>query len=220
MSISAAHSAAARQNGAQSHGPVTDEGKSRSAQNARKHGLFGRIVLHSQEELDDYNELLEAYMEEYKPTTIHENRCVREMVNAEWRLNSLRMRVSLLEVNFAQDSGVPGSSEDQNFATAFHRMASSGQTLSLALRYERHFQRQYEKAFHELTDARRKSAVDREQIARRTDQAMAAALKAAMEAPLPTPVPQKAKIQNEPNPTLRTQPPPPPDPSLLSRARQ
>ncbi|MBS1826430.1 MAG: hypothetical protein JST93_14020 [Acidobacteria bacterium] len=211
MSISAAHSAAARHNGAQSHGPVTDEGKARSARNARKHGLFGNIILHTSEESDAYNELLEAYIEEYKPATIQENRCVREMVNAEWRLNAVRTRMALLEITFANEAA-PDSTPEQACATAFHRMASTGQTLSLALRYERHFQRQYEKAFHDLTEARRKSALDRQEIAKRTDQAMASALKAAVEAPLP-PIAPKPILQNEPkppsfNPTLRTQPPP------------
>ncbi|MFN7938829.1 MAG: hypothetical protein U0R19_36205 [Bryobacteraceae bacterium] len=205
MSISTAHSAAARQNGAQSHGPVTDEGKARSAQNARKHGLFGAIVVHNQKEAESYNSLLEAYTEEFKPTTIFEYRCVREMVNAEFRLHALRTRMIILEAGFITETGEDAATEEAR-ANAFYRFASSGQTLSLALRYERHFQRQYEKAHRDLTEARRKSALDREQIAKRADQAMANALKAAMEAPLPD-IPNPI-LQNEPKLTLRTQPPP------------
>ena len=45
MSTSAAKSAAARQNGMLSHGPVTASGKERSSQNARKHNLFTDTAL-------------------------------------------------------------------------------------------------------------------------------------------------------------------------------
>ncbi len=215
MSISAAHSAAARQNGAQSHGPVTDEGKARSAQNARKHGLFGPITLRTKEDQESFRELLDAYIEEFQPATIFENRCVREMVNAEWRLAALRTWVSLLEFHHAAGAP-PNSTAEETSAYAFQYMANNGNTLSLALRYEKHFQRQFDKAHKDLTEARRRSAVDRQEIARRTDLAMANMLKAAMEAPLPFAVPPIQKnAQNEPkhppaqpnntpfNPTLR-----------------
>jgi hypothetical protein len=202
MSISALHSFTARQNGAKSHGPVTNEGKIRSAQNARKHGLFGAIRLQPPEDQEAYSELLEAYLAEYQPRNIFEHRCVREMVDAEWRLASVRKTLAILEATHAAEAP-PNLTPAEASATAFERMANFGNVLSLSLRYERHFQRQYEKAHHALASARRAESLDRQAIARRTDQAMVNVLKSIVEAPVPQPSPaaQKAAqifVQNEP----------------------
>ncbi|MBL8176204.1 MAG: hypothetical protein JNK48_16115 [Bryobacterales bacterium] len=226
MSISTTHSAAARENGAKSFGPVTAEGKARSAGNSRKHGLFGSIRLHTPEEQQAYSGLLNAYLEEFQPATLVEHRCIREMVDAEWRLGSLRNSIRVLEAGHA--SAAPSDfSPAEAAAYAFECMTHGGQTLSLALRYERHFQRQYESALRELNDSRRRRALDRQEMARRADQAMATALQSFVEAPLPsTAAAPHSILQNEPKPSptaqppvkpaLRTQPPPaPPIPNLF-----
>lgn len=183
--ISESHSAAARQNGAKSHGPVTDEGKSRSSQNARKSGLFGAIFFRDDAEKESYDNLLNGYLEEYAPDTLEEYRYVRDMVDAEWRLAQLRQNMFQIECRVA-----PTASE------AFEKLAASGQTLSLALRYEKHFQSLFNKAFHAFHDARRRAQQERKSADRRTDSNMASLLRTMMEFPLP------GLKQNEPMPSV------------------
>jgi len=223
MSISAAHSSAARENGAHSHGPVSAEGKARSAQNARKHGLFATINLSNSEEKEQFSSLLQTYLEEYSPATLDEHRCVREMVNAEWRLAAIRRAVDIMQLHVAESMDAP---EESRQSLAFQQLADSGQALSAALRYERHFQRQYDKALLQLLASRRASKTDREAIARRTDEAMANILRSVVEAPLPPfpPLPNE-NVQNEPkqpplnptiNPTINVKKAPdPPTPNLF-----
>ncbi|MBL8220994.1 MAG: hypothetical protein JNL62_17305 [Bryobacterales bacterium] len=200
MSISQAHSAAARENGMKSAGPVTDQGKARSAQNARKHGLFASSLHRNPEEQAAYSELLEAYIEEYQPRSIYEHRCVREMVDAEWRLHSLRTTLFVIETDRSA-AAPPKSTPAQARAVAFQKLANQENVLSVSLRYEKQFQRQFEKAHQALTAARRAENLDQETIARRTDEAMANILQSVVEAPIPdVPLPAQENIQNEPKP--------------------
>ncbi len=75
----------ARANGAKSHGPVTPEGRKKSSMNALKHGLNARTVILPNEDDDEYNFQLEAYVEQLQPAGLVEMDLVVEMVNARWR---------------------------------------------------------------------------------------------------------------------------------------
>ena len=88
---SARRRAASRANGKKSHGPVTPEGKARSAANATRHGLAapGRLadsVCLSNETPAHYVQLHEALIAEYTPATTTEHLLVEEMAVARWRL--------------------------------------------------------------------------------------------------------------------------------------
>ncbi len=217
MSISPAHSAAARENGAKSQGPVTDEGKARSAQNARKLGIFGPILLRNSKDEENYYELLNGYLLEYRPETVFENRCVREMVDAEWRLAILRESVNLMQLNHVRQAP-DGFTAPQAWAHAFQTMADSGNALALALRYEKHFQRQYEKSHQALIQSRRQQALDRKLIAQRTDQAMAGILQAIVDTPPPGAHNLYERMkQNEPKPPAPNPQNPPFNPTQISK---
>jgi len=56
-----------RANAQLSTGPRTEEGKARSAQNARKHGLSARQLAIAPQDRDEFEELLAHYQTEINP---------------------------------------------------------------------------------------------------------------------------------------------------------
>lgn len=82
---SEAQKAASRENGKKSSGPVTDEGKNISRQNALKHGLTGAgVVLPADLEEEVQAEIL-LYQRDLKPQTDVENRLVQKAALASVR---------------------------------------------------------------------------------------------------------------------------------------
>jgi hypothetical protein len=77
---------AARRNGAKSRGPVTPEGKARSAQNRRTHGLSGSVVVLQNEATDAFQALLDSYLELHQPANAAEANLVMHIASAQWRL--------------------------------------------------------------------------------------------------------------------------------------
>ncbi len=74
----------ARLNGAKSQGPVTPEGKARSAQNARKHGLSATILLAS-ESSEELDHLVDRLNHRFPSDDILDELLVEEMAVAKWR---------------------------------------------------------------------------------------------------------------------------------------
>jgi hypothetical protein len=84
----------ARINGAKSHGPVTPEGKARSAANSRRHGLTASVLLDG--ESDEHFQLLLAdFMDHFQPQTGVETDLVEVMAIARWRLRAQFSRNSV-----------------------------------------------------------------------------------------------------------------------------
>ena len=79
----------ARENGAKSKGPVTPEGKARSAQNPITHGLASKCVVLATESQEQFDEMLRQYRERWQPADINEDHLIIKMVNAYWRLNRI-----------------------------------------------------------------------------------------------------------------------------------
>jgi hypothetical protein len=75
----------ARINGARSKGPVTPEGKARSAQNSFRHGLAARSIPLANESESRCAEMLAAYIEHFQPAGVVEADLVEELVAARWR---------------------------------------------------------------------------------------------------------------------------------------
>jgi hypothetical protein len=88
---SPAQQAAARTNGARSHGPTTDAGKARSARNGTRHGLRGGpFALLPGEDRDAFAELHAAVTADWGPRDAYERRWVMELVASMWRQDRLR----------------------------------------------------------------------------------------------------------------------------------
>ena len=62
----------ARTNGAKSHGPITEEGRKTSSMNALKYGLTAHTVVLPNENLEEYDLLLDTYFNDLQPINIFE----------------------------------------------------------------------------------------------------------------------------------------------------
>ena len=108
--------AASRANGARSRGPVTPEGKLRSARRPlprinSERGMLASTVVLDGESRPRFHALMASLQEELKPETPIENLLIHKMAAAHWRL----MRVWGMERSRAaqgpQESGPPESTD-------------------------------------------------------------------------------------------------------------
>ena len=84
--MSKARLAANRANARLSTGPRTEEGKKRSAQNAVRHGLFGRAAVLEGEERQVYLDFTGALIDSLAPETAMERQLAERVADQEWRL--------------------------------------------------------------------------------------------------------------------------------------
>ena len=80
---------ASRKNAKRSTGPQTTEGKARSSQNARKHGLFARDTLLPGEDPQEFLQLIADLEQELEVGSGFERRLVRHIADTEWRMRRL-----------------------------------------------------------------------------------------------------------------------------------
>ena len=164
--ISDARRAAARANGAKSHGPVTPEGKAKSALNAVTHGLTAGTVVLTTENREKYEALLASYRDEYDPQGQTENDLVDELAAAKWlHGRALSMITSLLDVTMDRmDQEIKEEFEkiDNGIRTAlaFAKQADQGATLALLHRYAARHTRDYHRALDKLRQIQSESRDD------------------------------------------------------------
>jgi len=75
-----------RRNAIKSTGPITEEGKRRSRQNAVRHGLCAETVVEIVEDLDDYRGFEAAIIGDYDARTAVERELVLRLASLLWRL--------------------------------------------------------------------------------------------------------------------------------------
>ena len=85
-----------RKNAKKSTGPRTEEGKTRSAQNALKHGLLARDAVLPGEDPADFDRQLSALETDIRPADSLEFELVRQIADAQWRMR----RLTRLETGF------------------------------------------------------------------------------------------------------------------------
>jgi hypothetical protein len=154
---SQSRSDAARANGSKSRGPVTGEGKARSSQNARKHGLcasFGAAL--PDESQEDFDQLLESHEALCRPVGGVECELVRTLAIARWRLRripDLETAVLNNEVVLAEENIDKQFSEIDGIGRlgfVFQELADRSQVLQLLIRYEASLTRVYDRTFKHL----------------------------------------------------------------------
>ena len=105
--VSEAQLNANRANAQHSTGAKTEEGKANSSRNNFRHGLAGLtrnesfMLLCPDESKEEYDRSVEAFMDEWKPTTATELDCVLRLASRQW----LRRRAIRLQNNFVNFDG-------------------------------------------------------------------------------------------------------------------
>jgi hypothetical protein len=78
-----------RINAEKSTGPLTDEGKQRSSQNALKHGLLAKRSVIPGEDPAEFDALVTWFENTFNPSNAYEASLVRQMADAGWRLKRM-----------------------------------------------------------------------------------------------------------------------------------
>jgi hypothetical protein len=152
----------ARRNGAKSKGPITPEGKAKSSRNALKHGLAAdpEILLESEND-DNYDRLLQAYIDAYNPTSGDEYDLVCQVVSASWRLRRIgRIEARLLEDEMGSAAHILALSGDSApdvvlEAKGFRSLTYPGRSVDLIIRYTAMARRCFHTALATLRDIQR-----------------------------------------------------------------
>ena len=108
VSVSDARAEASRKNGARSHGPKTEEGKARSAQNALKHGMRAqKYLVLPDEDAAEFAGLNAGLVEELAPVGALQAVLAHRVAVAAWRLaRADRIEAELFEERRSADGGL------------------------------------------------------------------------------------------------------------------
>src|SRR5258707_4273063 len=87
-------------NAQHSTGPRTPEGRARSSQNARTHGLTARDVVLAPDEREEFDQLLSDYQAAVKPQDAIQQSLFEELVASAWNLRRVRSK----EVELCSDT--------------------------------------------------------------------------------------------------------------------
>lgn len=90
MPLSAARQSANIANAQLSSGPRTNDGKARSAQNARKHGLTAQDLVIGPEDREEFEALLAEFENDVAPQGAVQQILFDELVGAAWNLRRIR----------------------------------------------------------------------------------------------------------------------------------
>ena len=152
---------ASRRNGAKSKGPVTEEGKAKSALNGTKHGLSGsHRFLYSNERDDLYQELLTHYMTLFAPANGVEEDLVVQIVVASWRMKRIdNIEAAIVDVQMEKQStwvnkNYKDIDSDTRQGLAF-QTNTVGDTVALTGRYHARALRSYNTAYKILRELQR-----------------------------------------------------------------
>jgi hypothetical protein len=151
---------AARINGAKSRGPVTPEGKARSARNGITHGLTAQAIVLINESRPLFEALHQAVIERFQPQDGQESLLVEAIATAQWRirrcwgLETAIFDAEMDDMQPALDAEFPNLDEPTRLARAYKRLIQSGDPIYRLSRYEAHLTRQFQAAVRALEELR------------------------------------------------------------------
>jgi hypothetical protein len=206
--MSSLKSATSRANGAKSQGPVTPQGKARSAQNSATHGIFRSPFVLRNESNPAFLELEAGFNKEWNPQGPTETALVEQMIICQWRLKRIwQTEVAAIDLQMDQDAPELAKQfrqidEPCRGAVAFKHLADDSKLLDLMQRYDRSLSRQFDRALARLRELQRDRTPDSEPDAEAESAQTDTTNLQNENEPAGT---EKAKVQNEPRrqPELR-----------------
>ena len=164
--MSQAQTPANRANAAKSTGPVTPAGKSKVAQNARKHGLSAKQIVLPGESEADYEHLLNAYIDQFQPQTSLEFELVTVMAASRWR----HRRLTAIETGLYNKDLLERRKElerfdltpDERIVSAFDNLCLRSLGFSALVRHDAALSRTHDRAFRQLQVLREKSPLTKQ----------------------------------------------------------
>jgi hypothetical protein len=136
-----------RANGALARGPVTPEGKERSARNAIRHGLLARCIVLDDESPEGFDALLADCIDRLRPVGGMELGIVEDLAATCWRIRrSWALETRLLDKEIAAQ---PEGDPLDRMADAFASL-SRAPSLALLHRYETRLHLAYQRALHNI----------------------------------------------------------------------
>ena len=162
-----ARRAASARNGANSHGPKTEEGKAKVRLNARKHGLTAKLPVSGElftlpgESIPAFHQMLQAFIHRLQPADPTEQAMVEELARTQWLIHRAAAmfrqiifdRIQLQQDQVDEDWDEPTMILRCSLAHQFEfSKQGSGRNISL---YENSLRRRYNHILAALKSLRR-----------------------------------------------------------------
>jgi hypothetical protein len=124
--------AANQQNAQLSTGPVTEEGKLASSQNAVKHGFSGLSLVITESERIPYEAHVKAYFDEHNPTTHKQTLLVQQLADLDWSLTQINVQqLNIISLMNACQSQFAGNGDPVGTAQVIAKLARTLNTFNL-----------------------------------------------------------------------------------------
>jgi hypothetical protein len=136
-------------------GPKTEAGKRRASMNAVKHGMYSAAVVLPGEPRDEYDALLQRYLDRFQPASPDQEYLVHTLVNAEWRINRLmHIQTARLAERMERQKDEGRDPTMQAYSFEVHQT----QIFVTAERHEARLRRDYDRALRRLLDIEKRRA--------------------------------------------------------------
>jgi len=150
--------AANRANALKSTGPVSHEGKARSAKNSLKHGVLAGIVTLRNENPIVFDAAVQTYVNRFQPQDDVERDMINQLVAAIWRLGRCyAMETRMLDCEMDNHASAP--TEIDRTLAAFKSLAPTKE-MNLVLRYQHRLATLQSRLIRDLNALRRNFPVD------------------------------------------------------------
>jgi hypothetical protein len=190
----------ARINGAKSRGPKTDEGKRKSSMNACKHGLTSSLIVHQNEDDEEFQRLLAVFIDKFQPADpvehdlVFEAAAARYQLRRAWALETATFDWQMEKQRKSVDNQVENCDEETRTAIAFESLADDSNSLALLNRYHARIRRGFEKAIRDLEHLRSSRTLTQPKLPNEPKAAPRRPLPVAINAP-------REGVRNEPTAT-------------------